>query len=365
MRIIVTGGGTGGHLFPGIAVARGIQDRFPGCKVMFIGTNREVDRKALAACDFQLATVNCLGIKGKSVFDKLNSILQLPGALLASLKIVKTFKPDIVFGVGGYVTGPVLLAARLSNVPTCIHEQNSIPGLANRIAAKIATKIFISIPGEYDFSAEKTTFTGNPVRSEIIAVATGQAEKRAGKRKNILVLGGSQGAHRVNTLMQEVSEILKRDLGDTFQITHQTGAADVETTREAYRLAGGTATVQPFFDDMARLYKDADLVVSRAGATTLAELSVMGLPAILIPYPFAADNHQTLNGSYYVSNGGAKMFPESDLSGLQLANEISSLLHNPNELRTMATAMKKMAKPEATNSIINHCTRLITPDKHV
>jgi len=357
MRIIVTGGGTGGHIFPGIAVAKGIQDKFPGSKVMFIGTDRHIDQKALAAYNFQLAAIKCLGIKGKSFFNKLNSIIQLPGALLAAIKIMKTFKPEIVCGVGGYVTGPVLLAAKLKNIPLCIHEQNSVPGLANQITAKIADKIFISIPGEYNFSPQKIVFSGNPVRREIISAAP--AERIPKERKNLLILGGSQGAHQLNVLMQESAKLLQNNFAKSFQITHQTGNKDVQAVRKTYHELGVQAEVRPFFDNMAGLYQNADLVISRAGATTLAELSVMGLPAILIPFPYAADNHQMLNGRYYVNHGGAKMFKEKDLSAPQLAKEISSLLRNHDDLRNMSVAMKKLSRPEATTKIINQFLTLL------
>jgi UDP-N-acetylglucosamine--N-acetylmuramyl-(pentapeptide) pyrophosphoryl-undecaprenol N-acetylglucosamine transferase len=360
MRILITGGGTGGHIFPGIAVAKGMQNKFPDCQVMFIGTNRHIDQKAFASCNFQLASIECMGIKGKNIFNKLNSMLRLPGALLASLKIIKAFKPDLALGVGGYVTGPVLLAAKLQKIPVCIHEQNSVPGLANKIAAKIADKIFLSLPCNYNFFAQKTILTGNPVREEIIAAASDSKEKK--DKKNILVLGGSQGAHRVNMLAQEAAILLKNSLGDTFQLTHQTGVTDMLSVQNTYRSAGIDAKVSAFFEDMALLYKNADLVVSRAGATTLAELSIMALPSILIPFPYAADNHQVHNGSYYVQNGGAKMFEEQKFSAVQLAHEISSLLRNPADLRTMSYAMKSAGKPEATNHIIDQCMQMIHAD---
>ncbi len=359
MRIIVTGGGTGGHLFPGIAVAKGIQKKYPDCKVMFIGTNRHIDKKALKSFDFQLEHIKCMGIKGKSILNKLQSILQLPTAVVSALKLIKLFQPNIVLGVGGYVTGPVLLAAKIKRIPVCIHEQNSIPGLANKIASKIADKIFISIPCDYNFTPKKTFFTGNPVREEIIMASSCQyMPKNSNDKKHILVLGGSQGAHAINSLMQEIASHLKSSLGNRLHITHQTGVKDMEEVKKAYRNLNIQATVQAFFSDMSLVYKNIDIVVSRAGATTLAELSVMGIPAILIPFPYAADNHQVLNANYYVKNGSAIMIEEKDLDSSLLANEISSLLQNQKDLRRMAGNMKKLAKPEATTNIIDQCTLL-------
>lgn len=358
MRIIVSGGGTGGHLFPGIAFATGMQQRVPGCRVMFIGTRRMMDQKALSGYDFELDSIKCMGLKGMGIRHRFQSVLQLIPALFEARRIIKQFMPDLVFGVGGYVTGPVLLAARLCGVPLCIHEQNSVPGLANKVLSRLVNRIFLSMPCQYSFPREKTVMTGNPVRQEIIAAAL---VKEASSKKNmtILVLGGSQGAHRVNSLVTEAAEELVKEYGESITIIHQTGIADEDEVRTIYERMGFQAEVQPFFQDMAALYSRADLVVSRAGATTLAELSVMGLPALLIPYPFAADDHQKTNALFYQDGGGARMFLEDELSGEKLAGEIKGLLNDPELLVKMAVNMKEMGKPEATDSIINECLSLI------
>lgn len=358
MRIIVTGGGTGGHLFPGIAFATGMQQRFPGCRVLFIGTSRLLDQQALSDYDFEVDSIKCMGLKGMGLKNRIQGVLQLPFALLEARRILKRFMPDLVFGVGGYVTGPVLLAARLSGFPVCIHEQNSVPGLTNKILSKIVNKIFLSLPCEYLFPANKTIMSGNPVRREIIDAVL-KKEGKSKKEKIIFVLGGSQGAHRVNILMTEAMEQLFKEFGDTLQVIHQTGTADEEQVRIRYELAGIKANVQPFFQDMADQYSRADLIVSRAGATTLAELSAIGLPALLIPYPYAADDHQKVNALYYQDGGGARMFPENELNGKKLAMAIRDLLTNPVQLDQMARNMKSMGKPEATQTIINECLSLI------
>jgi UDP-N-acetylglucosamine--N-acetylmuramyl-(pentapeptide) pyrophosphoryl-undecaprenol N-acetylglucosamine transferase len=204
MRVIITGGGTGGHLFPGIALASGLQQRDRDCKIMFIGTRRQLDRETLADYDFQRVSIDCMGLKGKGLVSRFRSLLAIPGAVLEARAIMQRFNPDLVFGVGGYVTGPVLLAAKLQAVPTCIHEQNSVPGLANRIISRFVDRVFISIPGEPGFPAGKSILSGNPVREEILAAA-GEKKSRSGKSSStVLVLGGSLGAHRINLLMLEV-----------------------------------------------------------------------------------------------------------------------------------------------------------------
>lgn len=209
MRIIITGGGTGGHLFPGIALATALQQKYPGCVILFIGTQRQLDKKALAGFDFQQKSITCMGLKGMGLKRRIRSLLSLPPAVLEAWKIIKGFQPDLVFGVGGYVTGPVLLAARLRSVPTCIHEQNSIPGLANRMISHFVSRIFVSIPGEYPFPEGKMVVSGNPVRQEILAAAERRQQdhdERAEERPlTLLVMGGSLGAHRINMLMLDVA----------------------------------------------------------------------------------------------------------------------------------------------------------------
>lgn len=358
MRIAVTGGGTGGHLFPGIALASGMQERIPDCQILFIGTSRHLDKKALAGYDFELATIQCMGLKGMGIKNRISSVLQLPSALLEARKIMAKFKPHLVFGVGGYVTGPVLLAARTKGIPVCIHEQNSVPGLANKIVSRIAHRIYLSMPCAYPFPEKKTVLTGNPVRREIIKAALSTRKKLKGKT-TILILGGSQGAHRVNMLVLKAAELLPGMTGEQVEFIHQTGKNDMDNVKERYRELGIQAQVKDFFDDMASIYSQADLVISRAGATTLAELSVMGLPALLIPYPYAADNHQRTNGLYYQEGGAARMFLEHELSGPKLATEIVSCMEKPDHLAVMAENMRRMSRPDATGHIIDECLALM------
>jgi len=360
MRLIVAGGGTGGHLFPGIAVATAVRERIADSRVLFIGTSRLLDQQALAGLGFELAALECGGVKGLGLGGRLKSLLLMPGAIAAALRLLRRFRPDLVFGVGGYVTGPVLLAAKLLGVPIVIHEQNSVPGMANRLAGKLADRVLISLPCTPPFPANKTIRTGNPLRREILAAAG--REKQPADVPTLLVLGGSQGAHRVNVLMMEAVERLQAQ-GTLFGLIHQTGAADREQVANCYAQLGIKAEVEPFIRDMAGVYGRADLAVSRAGATTCAELAAMGLPALLIPYPYAADDHQVTNGKYYENGNGCRVLPESGLTGEILARTISEHLQNREELHTMAANMQAMAMPDATDRIVDECIRLAARKK--
>ncbi|XOF33194.1 MAG: undecaprenyldiphospho-muramoylpentapeptide beta-N-acetylglucosaminyltransferase [Candidatus Electrothrix sp. YB6] len=359
MRIIITGGGTGGHLFPGIALATALQQEIPGCEILFIGTQRQLDRKALAGFNFQQKSIACMGLKGMGLKHRLQSLGSLPAAVLESWRIIRQFQPDLVFGVGGYVTGPVLLAARLQSVPTCIHEQNSVPGLANRLIARFVSRIFVSIPGEYPFARQKTIVSGNPVRREILAAAEQKRDRKQDGPLTLLVMGGSLGAHRINMLLLEVAERFNEQQKSGLQLIHQTGTADEEQVKVGYAAADVRAEVSAFFTDMASLYACADLVIARAGATSLAELSVMGLPAVLIPYPYAADDHQAKNAAYYVAGGGAVMYREEELDAEQLVGVLTELTGDVDRLGRMASAMQKMGQPEATRRILASCLELI------
>ncbi len=363
LRLLVTGGGTGGHLFPAIAVAREFQRQYPGTKVLFVGTKRKIDTSSLARYGYASKSVTCHGVKGKNFFQLAKALCSLPIGCMQALSIIWKFKPHIVIGVGGYVTAPVIAAAKSQSVPTVIHEQNSIPGLANRKLGKLADRICLSLPGaEQYFDPAKTVRTGNPVRENILSLLD-QNKGREKKGKCIAVLGGSQGAHAINNLMVgAVAAGNKRKGGWEFAdlvIFHQTGAADCEMVRAAYKKAGITAKVEPFFTDMAEVYKQAGLVISRAGATTLSELSVLGLPAIVIPYPHAADNHQKKNGDYYANAGGAILYEQEQLTGDTLAEAIHSLLNDDEKRLQMGRAMSQLGIRTAAENIVACCMELI------
>jgi len=333
---------------------------FPNSKVLFIGTERQVDARALQDRPFETAVLKCRPLKGLGPLARLMTVVRLPVRLIAAAGIIRRFKPDLVLGVGGYVTGPVILAARLLGVPCCIHEQNSVPGLANRLLGRIVHKVFISIPGsDAFFPAAKTILTGNPVRRELLTAAATPVQKE-NHCPTLLVLGGSQGAHRLNMLMLQALAEHRSALPGGFTVIHQTGARDEEQVREEYSRLEIRAQVAAFFNDMTACYREADLVVSRAGATTLAELMLFAKPAILIPFPFAADNHQEKNGLLLVERGGAEMFIEAELTGTILGREIIRLITDKEERRRMAARMAGLARPEATETIVEECLSLIT-----
>ncbi len=358
IRMLLTGGGTGGHLFPAIASAQKLQETNPGSEVLFVGTKRKMDTTSLEKYDFQTKSIHCYGVKGKSVPELLKALFVLPISCIESLSILYRYKPDVVLGVGGYVTGPVVGMARVMGIPTLIHEQNSIPGLANRKLGQLVNKICVSLPDSGgSFPKEKVVFTGNPVRKEIIECSNNiQGNDGA---PVILILGGSQGAHGVNVLVVDALSTHLSTLGQKVRVIHQTGQADFEYVRDAYEKAGIDADVAPFFQDMASLYKEADLVISRAGATTLSELAIVGKAAILIPYPTAADNHQLRNAEYYAT-GGAVILEEKNATAKQLADNIKEILGSPEKLVRMSEHMKSLSFPDAAEKIVFECSKLVS-----
>lgn len=356
MRILITGGGTGGHLFPGIAVAEEVLHSVARSEVLFVATDRDTDAKVLTGRPFPFVALKSQGIKGKSIVKKISALWTLPLSLWQAWGLVSRFRPDVVLGVGGYVTGPVLLAAWLQRIPTCIHEQNSVPGLANRILARLVRKIFISIPGsDKRFPAKKCVHTGNPVRKEVVALASG--EKRSGAF-TLVVMGGSLGAHSINTMMIEGARLIRRTLPDGFNIIHQTGRQDTKKVRAAYDEVGIPAKVASFFKEIPFVLAKADLVVARAGATSLAELTVMGKPMILVPYPYAADNHQEINADWLVEGGAAIKCLESQTTGVDLAKIILDLVENHSKRERMANMAHKMGEPHAAKNIVRQCLDL-------
>ena len=353
--LVVTGGGTGGHLFPGVAVAQALMARLPGARVVFIGTGRAVDRNAMAQYGFESRAVSCGALKGGTVMAKLKTLVRLPFSLLTAWRLLRTIRPDLVLGVGGYVTGPVVLAARLLGVATCIHEQNSVPGLANRRLGAIVDRVFVSIPGsERYFKAERSLLSGNPLRREILTLARQPASATG---PTLLVLGGSQGAHRLNSLLPEAIAAIDM-LPPGFKVIHQTGQADEASVRAAYQQRGIAAEVAAFITDMALVYRQASLVVSRAGATTLAELTALGKPSILVPFPFAADDHQRKNAEALVAGQAARLLLEEGLTAKALAREIEAILNDPELRQRMGQAARALAKPEAVETIVEECLRL-------
>jgi UDP-N-acetylglucosamine--N-acetylmuramyl-(pentapeptide) pyrophosphoryl-undecaprenol N-acetylglucosamine transferase len=358
VRLMLTGGGTGGHLFPAIATAEALCRRLPGSDVLFVGTTRKMDQDSLAEYGYATCSIHCQGLKGKDILSLVQGLAVLPLSCVEAMYHILRFRPHLVLGVGGYVTGPVVAVAKLLGRPTLIHEQNSIPGLANRKLAPLVTRICLSLPGsEKWFPSKKSVLTGNPVRHAILALAGKEKKKKEGPL-TLLVLGGSLGAHRVNALVTEAFALGFPGLQGV-RVVHQTGPDDAEMVAARYRQNKIEATVSPFFRDMAGVYEQADLLVSRAGATTLAELAVLGKPALLIPYPHAADRHQEKNAEFYVQGGGAVMFVEKELTADLLGEALVRLLADRQGLEAMGTAMRSKAFPEATEHIVDVCMDLL------
>ena len=358
--MLLTGGGTGGHLFPAVAAAQEFLRQMPETEVLFVGTERKMDTKSLAAYGFASDHIKCYGLKGKNIKELIKAIGILPVSFYHAGKIIRRFRPTIILGVGGYVTGPVVVAGKILGIPTVIHEQNSVPGLANRKLGRFVDSVCLSLPGSgSDFPDEKITYTGNPVRANILALAKNPPEKAEDRKKTLLVLGGSQGAQAINRLVPEGLCGLPANVLAGLRVIHQTGEQDCETVKDLYAARGIEALVRPFFSDMAEIYGKADLLVSRAGATTLAEIAVLGKPAILIPYPSAADNHQEKNANYYVTGGGAIVFRQKELSGEKLAENIRQLMGDETRLTVMGQAMKKLAFPDAAEKIVACCLQVI------
>lgn len=360
IRLLLTGGGTGGHLFPAIATAEAMCKRCPGSEVLFVGTKRKMDKTSLEQYGYATKSIHSKGLKGENIISLIQGVALLPISIIEAMIHIIRFKPDLVLGVGGYVTGPVVLAAKMLGKITIIHEQNSIPGLANRKLGGLVTRICLSLPGsDKYFDRKKTVLTGNPVRQAILDLSREEKKESQDKQSTLLVLGGSLGAHRVNELVVEACAHPKLK---GIKVIHQTGPEDVELVKAAYKKNNIEATVKAFFTDMAAIYKEADCLVSRAGATTLAELSVLGRPAILIPYPYAADNHQEKNAEYYIQGGGALLCVEKGLHAIELAEKLIVLLNDKQTLQRMGMAMQACAFPEATESIVDECLRCLAPE---
>ena len=359
LNVVVAGGGTGGHLFPGIAVAGEFSARNAHSRILFVGAGGPMEKKALALAGYPQRTIAIEGIKGRGLWARTRAAMKIPGALFRSAGILADAGADLVVGVGGYAAGPVALAAWIRGIPMVLCEQNTVPGITNRMLFPLAKRIYVSFEdtrGKID--PAKKRFTGNPVRRQILAASTIDA---GGKEPfTILVAGGSQGAHAINRAVMDALPRIGRCT--TLRMVHQTGAADLEAVTAAYAKAGIDAEVKPFFQDMASRYGRADLVVCRAGATTVAELTVMGKPALLVPYPFAADNHQELNARAMVDRGAAQMVLERNLTGADLARRIDRLMTSPDRLAAMASRSRKLGKPDAARAIVDDCYQLVGND---
>ncbi|MBW2028460.1 MAG: undecaprenyldiphospho-muramoylpentapeptide beta-N-acetylglucosaminyltransferase [Deltaproteobacteria bacterium] len=351
VRLIIAGGGTGGHLFPGIAVAEEVSRRFRDSEILFITGRRRMESRILSREGFRQSSIAIEGLKGRGWRGMLGTIMKLPKSFFQSVSIMKGFSPDVVLGVGGYSSGPVCLAARVMGIPSAIHEQNSFPGLTNRILCRIVDRVFISFEdSRRHFSGGRIFLTGNPVREELVGERAIDGEDQKGF--TVLVVGGSQGARAVNSAFLAALEVL-RARGRVPRVIHQTGEADYERVLKGYLELGVQGDVTPFIMDMGSAYRRADLVVSRAGATTISELAALGKPSILVPYPHAANRHQETNAQMLARVGGARVILEDGLSGEKLADLLTEYMSNREDLAEMGRLAKGVGRPDATRVIVD------------
>lgn len=363
LRIAVAGGGTGGHLFPGIAIAQEFITRNAQNEIIFISTGNLLEQRILSNMNFELARITVEGIKGRGLWNQFKALVKLPKGIFDAFRILGRFKPHLIVGLGSYSAGPVVLAARLRGIKVALHEQNLLPGITNRLLARLADMIFVSFEeSKLRFASRNVQFTGNPVRQDFLNDSGHpKTENDVGSGQlpfTVLIVGGSQGAHRIN---EAVTEALNRlDRKDDLYFIHQTGTADENRVKEAYTRQGVASMVQPFFDNMAELYRKADLVICRAGATTVAEVTALGKASIFIPFPFAADDHQALNAGSLSKNGAAEMILEKELSAKVLVEKIEYYATHPEALTEMAHKAKAFGNPRAAGDIVDSCYRLLS-----
>jgi UDP-N-acetylglucosamine--N-acetylmuramyl-(pentapeptide) pyrophosphoryl-undecaprenol N-acetylglucosamine transferase len=359
-RIMVAGGGTGGHLFPGIAVVEELRRQLPDVDALFVGTERGIEARVLPARGERFVAMDVRPLVGRSKRELAQNVALMPRAALQALSIVRSFRPEVVLGLGGYASGPILMAAAAQGVKTALLEQNAYVGLANRMLAHVVGRAYLTYESTaMQFGERRARVLGNPVRRALVEAAYRAASDPVGteaRARKVLVLGGSQGARALN---EQVPKALARaGLTRTgalshVRVLHQTGAAMVDEVRGRYAELGIDADVTVFIEDVAGAYLDAALVVARAGATTLAELCAIGRPSVLVPYPFAAADHQRKNALALEQQGAAIALPEPDLGVVALADHVRTLLEHPDRRRAMSEAARRAGKPDAAAAIVD------------
>jgi UDP-N-acetylglucosamine--N-acetylmuramyl-(pentapeptide) pyrophosphoryl-undecaprenol N-acetylglucosamine transferase len=357
-RVVVAGGGTGGHLYPGIAVARQLQADRPSTTVTFAGTARGIEARVVPKEGFELDVIRSAGLKGKSVGARLRGAALLPLSAVDAWRLLSRRRPDLVIGVGGYSSGPVVATAALRGIPTLLLEQNAVPGLTNRLLAPLVRAAAVTYESTLPFFRGKGFVAGNPVRAEFLRPPDHRLDQAPAAALRVLIFGGSQGARAINVACVEAAPQLAAS-GTPLAVTHQTGDADLEMVRAGYGRAGLRARVEPFLYAMDREMNDADLVICRAGATTLAEITAAGKPAILIPLPTATDDHQRKNAAVLAGSGAADVIDQRELSGNRLAVRILALAADPAARAAMGQAARALARPDAARVIADRAIRLM------
>jgi UDP-N-acetylglucosamine--N-acetylmuramyl-(pentapeptide) pyrophosphoryl-undecaprenol N-acetylglucosamine transferase len=357
MRVLIAAGGTGGHIYPGIAVAKEVMRRDASSEVRFVGTARGLETRLVPQSGFQLALIESAGLKNVGMGARLRGLWLLPKSFFAARRLIRQFRPDIVIGAGGYVSGPVLLTAALMKVPTLVMESNALPGFTNRQLARFVDRAAVTFETSRPYFRGKAVVTGNPVRREFFDI---RPKERDANRFSLLIFGGSQGARAINEAMVAALPHLAPEQG-VLSITHQTGEADFEKVRAGYLDAGWgeQADVRPYIDDMVARFASSDLIICRAGATTSAELVAAGKAAIMIPFPQAADDHQRKNAEALQAGGAARMVLQQELTGERLAAEIAALVRSPAELTKMEEASRKLARGDAAQTTVDLMQELV------
>lgn len=353
--LMIAGGGTGGHIYPAIAIAREFVSRDASRRVVFVGTERGLEKTIVPKAGFPLEFIDVGGLKGKGLVELVKNLFRLPLGFLQAWRLVGNRKPDAVLGVGGYSSGPVLAAAKMRGVPTAIHEANAFPGVANRALARFVTKVMVAFGDAAPRLKRKDAIvTGNPIRAEFFSVS-----RQPSAESRLLIFGGSQGSRIINTAMADALLFLAR-LKDTLEIVHQTGPNDLERVRAAYQTSAfANARVVPYLDPIVDEIAAADVVVCRAGAMTVGELAAAGRAAIFIPFAAATNNHQELNARVVERAGGGVVITESELTPERLAAAISDIVSDPAKASRMGEAARGLATPEATKRIVDTIEEII------
>jgi UDP-N-acetylglucosamine--N-acetylmuramyl-(pentapeptide) pyrophosphoryl-undecaprenol N-acetylglucosamine transferase len=361
MRVIIAAGGTGGHLYPGVALAREFERQMPGSETMFVGTTRGLETNVVPREGFELITIAARGVMGKGAGGALQGLALVPLGVAQCLAVCRRRRPDLAIGIGGYTSPPLILAAFLLGIKRVIVEPNVYPGVANRVMAPIANLVFVSFADAVShFGSNKTRIVGTPIRREFLQA---QPAEPAMKGPTLLILGGSQGARSINRAMVvALPALIAAHPG--LRVIHQTGERDYEDVASAYRSYRTTNSpaqmeVVPFLYDMPRVFRQADLIVSRSGATTVAEITACGKPAVLIPFPHAIHGHQDRNARVLERAGAAQVIADARLSGELLADAISALLARPDRLREMARCSKSLGQADAAQQVVAACRELV------
>ena len=349
MKVLIAAGGTGGHIYPGIAVAKEILRRDELSEVLFVGTARGLETRIVPENGFQLSLINSAGLKNVGVAGKIKGISVLPKSFVEARKIIRQFRPHVVVGAGGYVSGPVLLMAAIMGIPTLVMDSNALPGFTNRQLSRFVDRAALTFEEAVRFFGKKGIVTGNPVRHEFFEIP----RKVRSDLFHVLIFGGSQGARAINNSMADALPHIA-SFKERLSVTHQTGEADLENIRAAYSESEfSEADVRPFISDMFVEFGKADLVICRAGATTCAELAAAGKAAIMVPLPTAADDHQRKNAEALEKVGAARMILQADLSGERLGKEIGELISSPEKITAMENAAKKLGREDAAEKTVD------------